>query len=239
MRPIFFTFLIFAGTAFGQSTNFIASPFNSQNTYVQNNPFLTFNTQAASERYQQVYASSDFSRAPGPNLITEISFSTGAAFLDVTLQNVEITFSTTQKQPDGLSSTFAQNVGSDATSVFSGPLHLFSRGLDTYGLRIPLQQPFLYDSALGNLLLDVKNFQTIPPSALVPGMVAAGDPGDTSSLAVALDVNSATALLGSGALLTEFTMKEVPEPRPLSLLLLAVPVIAWRHRSSIGPGGSR
>src|SRR5438445_636783 len=96
--------LFLASAALSQTTYQIASPFNSQNRGSIGYPFLSLNTQAPSIRYQQVYASSDFLGGgggfvlPGPHLITEISFTSG--FLDVTVNNVRIDLSTTQKQPD-------------------------------------------------------------------------------------------------------------------------------------------
>jgi len=64
-------------------------------------------------------------------------------------------------------------------------------------------------------------------------MQAEGTLGDTSSLAVALDVNSATALVGTGALLTEFMVTPVPEPRSAALFfsgMAFLSVVVWRAR---------
>ena len=183
---------IAASTVCAQTTNYVASPFDSQNHYGTQDPFLFFTTDAPSARYQQVYANTDFSRVQGPLLISEISFSSGALALDITVPNVQMSLSTTPKVPDGLSTTFSENIGADNTLVFSGPLRLFSRGFSTYGVNIPLEHPFLYDPDLGNLLLEVRNYQTIPPTALNHLLGAAGTLGDSSSLAVALDVNSET-----------------------------------------------
>jgi hypothetical protein len=213
----------------GQTTNFIASPFNSQNNYGTDDPFLFYNDRTPSSRYQQVYASSDFLNGEGgtvhisgPHLITQITFTTGAGFLDVTLNNIQIDLSTTLKQPDGLSTTFSVNIGTDDLPVYAGAIRLFSPGFGSYNVQIPLQHAFLYNPDLGNLLLDVRNFQTLPPGSANSLMGAAGTLGDSSSLAVALDVNSPTALLGTGALLTEFTVTDVPEPGTVLLLLVAL-----------------
>jgi VCBS repeat-containing protein len=96
-------------------------------------------------------------------MITEIAFrpeaARGTAFSG-TLSNVRIGLSTTQKMPDGLNATFADNVGLDETVVFSGNLTLSSAdvpgpgGTRAFDIVISLSTPFSYDPNLGNLLLD-------------------------------------------------------------------------------------
>src|SRR5881409_1079873 len=143
-----------ASPSAAQVTNRLLSPFNvSANDLAgTTEPFLVFNTQAPSVRYQQVYQNSDFLRVVSdPFQITELIFSTGAGAINVNVPNVQIDLSTTQKQPDGLSTTFSQNVGSDDSVVLSGSLRLFSRGLTDYGVHVPLEHPFTYDPNAGNL----------------------------------------------------------------------------------------
>src|SRR5436305_1883326 len=69
-------------------------------------------------RYQQVYAASQFGALPpgGTNLIG-IAFRVDAGFggFSSTLPAVQINLSTTAKAPDGLSATFAINIGTDDT----------------------------------------------------------------------------------------------------------------------------
>lgn len=128
-----------------------------------NNAF-PFSIAASSMRYQQVFAASEFGTQP--LTITQITFRpdgpAGNAF-STTLSNVQINLSTTSAAPDGLSSTFANNVGGDDTVVFpSGPLALSS--LDTgsgprdFDIVINLTTPFVYDPSAGNLLFDARNF---------------------------------------------------------------------------------
>ncbi len=87
--------------------------------------------QTNSQRTQQVYASSQFAALGGPRLITELSFRPdgqfGGAFSK--LSDLQINLSTTAKNPDGLSATFAQNTGLDETLVFNGTLTLSSSNL--------------------------------------------------------------------------------------------------------------
>src|SRR5262249_22141305 len=75
----------------------------------------------ASERYQQVYAASQFASLGGPELITQLTFRpdgfVGSAFSS-TIANIQIDLSTTTASVNGLSMTFANNVGANNTVVF-------------------------------------------------------------------------------------------------------------------------
>jgi hypothetical protein len=87
-----------------------------------------------------------------------------------TVAQLQVNLSTTSKPPDGLSSTFAQNVGADDTQVFSGPFQTavtFNGDPTNFEIVINFSTPFYYDPAKGNLLLDVRNLQgstEVPPS---------------------------------------------------------------------------
>jgi hypothetical protein len=148
----------------------------------------------------------------------------------VDLQNIRVELSTTSKMPDGLSSTFAENVGTDNTVVYSGLLRL------NYVTFISLQTPFLFDPAQGNLLMDVRNFATPPaPSFGVRQFLGEDTRGDTISSVASLDVNSPTARVGSGGMVTLFQVTAVPEPSTLLLLLVggsALVVSGWRRKRS-------
>src|SRR5262249_34309748 len=80
-------------------------------------------------RYQQVYAASEF-RSPGaPVLISALAFRldvTTAMPFSTTLSDVTIQLSTTGKAVDGLDTTFANNLGADASTVHTGSLMISS-----------------------------------------------------------------------------------------------------------------
>jgi hypothetical protein len=189
-------------------------------------------------RYQQVYAAQDFTRTlTTPMSITEISFATllGSQNIDVNLQNIEIRISTTQTGPDAQSPVFALNVGLDEATVYSGSLHFFDTGNEQYGLHILLQNPFAYNPTMGNLLLDVRNYATIaPPPSGAYGLAGALALGDSTSLVEAFNVATPNGALGTGGLITRFTVAPIPEPKVHCLGLL-VAVAAWllhRHLNS-------
>jgi hypothetical protein len=118
----------------------------------------------SSMRYQQLYNKGDFS-AGGE--ISAVSFrpdgTFGSAFGPTTLPGVTVTLSTSPKAMGSISTTFADNVGSDVVTVYSGDLTLSSAFSGSpppqsrsFDVTIPLQQHFNYDSTAGNLLLDIK-----------------------------------------------------------------------------------
>lgn len=124
-------------------------------------------------RYQQVFDANQFSRLnPGGGLINRIAFrghGPGVPFTGTTAQ-LQVNLSTTVKTADGLSSTFGENVGSDDSQVFSGPLQAavtFAGGPTDFEVVVNFTTPFFYNPAKGNLLLDLRNSQgsiEVPPS---------------------------------------------------------------------------
>lgn len=186
----------------------------------------------SSQRYQQVFAASEFSSFTVPHLITQIRFrpdvlpnvaspplnSAGRAF-SATLPNIQINLSTTSKAPDGLSTTFAANVGANDTVVYSGALTLASAftgpgsGPKDFDIIINLTQAFLYDRSQGNLLLDIRNFSGVSLSSA--GQVlfdATNVPGDSVSRVFANDVNLTAGAADTRGLVTQFTATPIPTP---------------------------
>ncbi|HWC00639.1 MAG TPA: hypothetical protein VG672_28225 [Bryobacteraceae bacterium] len=131
-------------------------------------------------RYQQVYAASEFA-GTGPITIHRIAFrptgvdgsghGAGQAFTAI-IPQIEIRLATTHAAPDALSTTFADNLGRDSKLVFSGSLTLSSanagptNGPKQFDVIIPLARPFHYNPANGNLLLDVKTLLGVPTTFL-------------------------------------------------------------------------
>jgi hypothetical protein len=175
-------------------------------------------------RYQQVFAASEFASLSAPFLITQIAFRPDAEFgspFASVLSHVDIHLSTTAHPPDGLSLTFASNIGADDTLVFTGPLSLSSSrvgpavGPYAFDIVITLQRPFLYDPAKGHLLLDVKNLSPGETTTVFDFHFAEGDStsriGSSSLRGDVNDVDSPTAdFADSGGLVTRFTTIPIP-----------------------------
>ena len=129
--------------------------------------FGGYPTAGSSQRYQQVFASSDFDSLDAPLLITAITFRPDKDQMPFlyTHPDIQINLSTTTSAPDFLDATFADNVGTDDTIVVNrGPLTLSSLstgpvgGAMTFDIVVPFETPFLYDPEAGNLLLEVRRY---------------------------------------------------------------------------------
>ena len=195
-------------------------------------------TGAFSVRYQEVFGASEFSSLPGPEWITTIAFrpdgTHGSAFSS-TLSDIQINLSTTSASVDGLSASFANNIGGDDTVVLNrGALSLSSSdtgaGPRDFDVIVTLDTPFLYDPSAGNLLLDVRNF--------AGGATTEYDTvqtlGDAVSRLYSHDVNSLTGLRDTNGLVVQFnTTAVVPEPSSVvSWITLSLCGLAftWRRR---------
>ena len=130
-----------------------------------------------SMRYQQVFNASEFATLGGPQTITDIRYRVDGSFpgaFSLTLPSIQIDLSTTAAAAGSLSTTFAANVGADATTVYDGSLTLSSAGVPApapFDIVIPLATPFVYDPAAGNLLLDVRKFDGLTGTAGPAGFV--------------------------------------------------------------------
>lgn len=214
------------------------APGNLHNIEGDANRGLPFNSSyfgMSSLRYQQVFAAKEFSSFTEPFLIAQILFRPDAAMgksFSSTLPNISINLSTTKKAPDGLSTIFANNIGSDDKVVFNGPLSFsstFTGGATkpkNFDIAINLATPFLYNPSAGNLLLDVRNFA----GGFSTQFDAEDTFGDSISRVVSTQVRASRGAADTSGLVTKFiTTAAVPSvpsktvPEPASLLgILAV-----------------
>lgn len=200
---------------------------------------------SSGSRVQQIYESSYF---PSAELIDGFSFRAypGAApnfFIGnhVNISNVNIQLSTTSAGANETgalpSANFADNVGSNVKTVYSGALSLSTAatgvGAQPFDYTVNFSTPFLYDPRLGNLLLDV----TIPTGATVSGPGFGFLTFDTvnslnDGIYSVVDINSgssATGALSTAGAITEFSTMStaVPEPSTWALLISGFGLLAF------------
>jgi hypothetical protein len=175
-------------------------------------------------RYQQVYDASQFSLAAGGGWIYMLTFRLDSeknkSGFSAVVTNVEIRLSITQKQPDGLSSVFSENIGCNETVVLSNSLAMAS-GFAPFGqpqawwIRVPLSTLYWYDPAAGNLLMDVWLREGVDDRTVPVVLFDAQDtPGDSVSRVWAFSVEDAiSGFADSVGLVTLFTIAPVPSLR--------------------------
>ena len=109
-------------------------------------------------RYQQVYDASLFTNLDRSLIyLTSLQFSVWTN-LAAAEANIQINLSTCARAVDGLSLTFADNVGTNDTKVY-GPATIYINGPQV----IYFTKPFRYDPSRGNLLVDIRVFSVGNP----------------------------------------------------------------------------
>lgn len=188
-----------------------------------------------SSRGMTVYSSERFPNEPV--FITEMAVRPdGAQPLGTHFgwDNLELLFSVTSTQPLNLSSNFATNI----RNLVSEQVKLFDeewivtvdvppvagQSSREFEWRFPLDEPYLYNPADGNLLVDwVFGFPVSVPRG---SFDTAGSPTSDHATIWAGDANSANGG-GRFTVVTQFTFEPVPEPGFASMLF--VPLIVLSH----------
>lgn len=180
--------------------------------------------------FQQIYDASAFAT---PVAITQISFASASdpfgidqSVPETAIYNLVIGFSNTGASVAAPSTTFANNIGSNFITVFSGTVTANLQAKNIFDLNIPFTTPFVYVPGLltqPNLLLDVfvnsaKSDQKDLFQAGATDLASEVFYSDgTPSSAVATDQNG---------LRTLFTVVPAPEPSPALSLLIGIGSVA-------------
>ena len=211
----------------------------SSNTNAEGND-LSFDPFSRPSRLQQVYAASEFSSLSGPLVISQIAFRPDSTQLPTTLPplDLQISFSTTTRGPDGLSPFFAQNTGANNTVVYNGSFTPSTAstgsilGPKAFDINIPLQTAFTYNPASGNLLVDIRDLTGGLSRFLA--LDAQTTLGDSVSMVVnGTDPNGIAGAPITKGLVTQFTINAAPVPFEFSPTLGLVVVGAWGAFSHI------
>lgn len=203
-------------------------------------------------RVQQIYSSNFFT---GIQSISALSFRAypgavpGIFSNSISISDIIVRLSTTSAGDETgtlASSTFANNVGADVSTVFSGALTLTTAatgsGAQPFDYTITFATPFFYDSSSGNLLLDVN----IPTAATVSGSGFGFLTFDTvnsfnDGIYSVVDINNGAATTGfanTAGAITSFTTSAVtaavPEPASWALMIggLGLAGMTLRRRSA-------
>ena len=196
-------------------------------------------------RYQQVYEMGRFV-PQGMWRLDAIAFrlDTPAGYPSSgTYTNVTIRLSTTSVSESSLSPVFANNVGSDATAIFSGTLAWGSPHTSgepqPWGLVLTPTAPFIYDPSRGNLLLDYQGDLAETLTTQFGPLDAWRLVGDGTASVFAAP-NAASGTVDTIGLTTHFAFTLIPEPSTYLLLIAGMSVL-WliRSRSRNGRGSCR
>lgn len=154
-----------AAPALAQFT--LVAPNGFANTVGNSNNTFPWNRATASMRIQQVYDSSNFTAqsVTFPVIIQGLKFRPYAgavtSWTGGTWPNVRIDMATCPVDFLAVSTTFANNLGGNLTTVVNGPVTVTPGSTLGVGVvvpwhvNIPLTTPFIYDPAAGDLTLDV------------------------------------------------------------------------------------
>ncbi len=209
-------------------------------------PFWSFET-SVSVRVQQVFEASEFSAISQSGWIERISIRSssegmsGSAFI-ANLSQFQINFSTTSRGPDNLSPVFAENIGADETvaygpgsSLYISTIYNRAQQPQLFASPIFLQRPFFYNPAAGNLLLDIRNWQTVvapvPGSPRLPWIDGESVLGDSVSRVWSRDVSATEGTPDTFGFVFQFVITPIPEPSSLCLLELCALAcgVGWAH----------
>jgi hypothetical protein len=187
---------------------------------------------SASVRWLHIHDASQFGALSGPSFLTKFAYRPDR----ITGQSgprsftLRIYASTTSRSVGGISTTFAQNLGTNNTLVFDGTVTMTTGNLPGPGNTrqfdyvFPFTTPFLYDPAAGNLALDL---QIQASGSAVTFDTVSGDP----AIGRVFASTGSTATIGDPLYShpTQFTF----EPPPLVTIRASQVEVCWNSISNL------
>ena len=167
------------------------------------NTFGTSVSGPRSVRWLAIYDASQFGALSGPSFLTKFAYRPDRILGQSGPRSwtLRVYASTTSRSVGGLSTTFAENLGTNTTLVFDGTVNVTTGNLPGPGNTrqfdyvFPFTTPFLYDPAAGNLVLSLQiegdgsavTFDTVSgnsaigqvygsPSTATTGIIGSPDP---------------------------------------------------------------
>jgi hypothetical protein len=187
-----------------------------------------------SVRWLEIYDASQFGALSGPSFLTKFAYRPDR-ILDQSGPRswiLRVYASTTSRAVAGLSTTFANNLGTNNTLVFDGTVNLKTGNLPGPGNTrqfdyvFPFTTPFLYDPAAGNLVLSL---QIEGSGSAVTFDTVSGDPG-TGLLYGFSPSTVTTGTIGTvDPHVTQFTF----EPPPLVTIRASQVEVCWNSVSNL------
>ena len=195
------------------------------------NSFNTSPDGSGSVREMQIYDASQFGALSGPSFLTQFAYrpDTIPGPSGPRTFTLRIYASTTSRSVAGISTTFAENLGTNNTLVFDGTVTVTTGNLPGPGNTrqfdyvFPFTTPFLYDPAAGNLVLDL---QIVGNGSAVTFDTESGNPAIGR-----VGIGSSTATTGDirHSHVTQFTF----EPSPLVTIRPSEVEVCWNSISNL------
>jgi len=186
----------------------------------------------ASVRWLHIHDASQFGALSGPSLLTQFAYRPDRILGQSGPRSwtLRIYASTTSRTVAEISTTFAQNIGTNNTLVFDGTVTVTTGNLPGPGNTrqfdyvVPFTTPFLYDPAAGNLVLDL---QIEGNGSAVTFDTVSGDP----AIGRVFDGSSSTATTGMNLYshVTQLTF----EPPPLVTIRASQVEVCWNSISNL------
>ena len=187
-------------------------------------------------RWLQIHDASQFGALSGPSLLTQFAYrpdrilgqSGPRAWI------LRLHASTTRRSVAGISTTFADNLGTNTTLVFDGTVNVRTGNLPGPGNTrqfdyvVPFTTPFLYDPAAGNLVLDLQIEENGPQAPATFDTVLSPDP----AIGRVLAIGSSTATTGTIWAYSQVTQFTFALP-PVVTIRASQVEVCWNSKSNL------